>query len=146
MRRLPALGLLVPLLAGCGGETTTAGTASAATASQGQLTLGDQPYRFAVTVCLPSMEQAPDNFLMLGRGTTADQRVFEIQADGNAGRVEMRIKDQDGNPIEIYASAFQQPANMSMREARLRATGPFLNVTQGGMLNGVLSAECQASS
>ena len=135
--RLTAAAALVLTLSGCGADSE----APAPVLREGSLTLGEAEYAFRITTCLIGGTDAPQDFMILGNGTTPEGMPFDIQADGSAHTVEMRVKNPQGLPVGIYLASF---ADIPLRIEGRSVSGeaPFKRISIGGEVAGRFQASC----
>lgn len=140
--RLLSSGTLALALAACGGGAGTETTGRAEPVlNEGSVTLGDTEYPFRVTTCMLGNSPTSKDFVILGRGTTPEGLPFDVEADGNAHTVEMRVKNAEGLPVGIYSASFDD-SPFAIVDKTVSANGTFRRISIGGEVAGRFLANC----
>ena len=129
------------LLSGC--ESSEANVEESAPPG-GSVLLGELSFPFSISTCLNNPALGPQQFVIFGGGTATDGRPFDVHADGQRGRIELRIKGESGSAAAIYTASFE-PGMLQLQSGAVSADGLFQRIVGGGRIDGHFEARCPTS-
>lgn len=95
-------------------------------ARTGRLIIGEEEFPFQVELCSLGSGEGPLQFMLMGRGITADGRTFTVNADagGNTAALVLRIRSTPNGVTRRY-SARLDPAALTISDFTISGSGEF---------------------